>query len=74
VAPRGSTITLISNPRSADETARPFSEPALFLVNPDGILQIIDISNAPFSRPDLPTLLDGLEFLFVNKYPIRGTA
>lgn len=64
----------ISNPRSASETDRPFSEPALFLVNPDGILQIIDMSNAPFSRPDLPTLLNGLKFLFANNYPIRGTA
>ena len=63
----------ISAPRSPMETDRPFSEPTLFIVNPEGRLQIVDISNAPFSRPDLRALLDGLRFLRANDYPIRGT-
>lgn len=64
----------ISHPRSAAETDRPFPEPGLFIANPQGLLQIVDISNAPFARPDLQALLDGLKFLFKNDYPIRGTA
>ena len=64
----------ISNPRSAEETDRPFSEPGVFVINPKGAAQIIDISNAPFARPDLASLLKGLQFVISKDYPIRGTA
>lgn len=64
----------ISEPRSAQETDRRFAEPGLFVTNPDGILQIVDISNAPFARPDLQNLLNGLKFIQEKDYPIRGTA
>ncbi|MEO0501232.1 MAG: AhpC/TSA family protein, partial [Pseudomonadota bacterium] len=30
--------------------------------------------NAPFSRPGLGDLLNGLKFVMKNGYPIRGTA
>lgn len=66
----------ISNPRSPDETDQQFSEPGLFVVNADGKLQLTDISNAPFVRPDLATLVGGIRFIRnpENNYPIRGTA
>ncbi len=64
----------VSDPRSPQETDRPFAEPALFVINPDGQTQIIDISNAPFSRPDLKSLLKGLQFVISEHYPIRGRA
>jgi len=64
----------ISAPRSAQETDRPFPEPGLFVTNPDGLLQIVDISNAPFARPDLQGVLNGLKFIQDKNYPIRGTA
>ena len=63
----------ISDPRSPQETDRPFAEPAIFAVNPDGNVQVVDISNAPFSRPDLASLLSGLKFVQEKQYPIRGT-
>lgn len=63
----------ISNPRSPKETDRPFAEPGVFVVNAQGDLHIVDISNAPFSRPDLEALLGGLKFIRANDYPIRGT-
>ncbi|WP_458789645.1 peroxiredoxin-like family protein [Yoonia sp. MH D7] len=63
----------ISDPRSPEETDRPFAEPATFVVRGDGKLQIIDLSNAPFSRPALKGLLDGLTFIRKKDYPIRGT-
>ena len=63
----------ISEPRSPQETDRPFPEPGLFIVNPQGRIQIIDISNAPFARPDLNGVLKGLKFIQENQYPIRGT-
>ena len=65
----------ISHPRSASETNRPFAEPALFVTNDKGELQIVDSSNAPFSRPELNSILMGLKFIRnpENNYPIRGT-
>lgn len=63
----------ISDPRSPQETDRPFPEPGLFVVNSDGDLHIVDISNAPFARPDLERLASGLKFIRENDYPIRGT-
>ncbi len=64
----------LSEPRSPQETDRPFAEPGLFVLNPEGRLQIIDVSNAPFARPDLRALLGGIKFVAANDYPIRGTA
>lgn len=63
----------ISEPRSPEETDHRFPEPGLFVINPDGVLQIVDISNAPFVRPDLDTLISGLKFVAENDYPVRGT-
>ncbi|QQN74908.1 peroxiredoxin family protein [Croceicoccus sp. YJ47] len=62
----------ISSPRSADETDRNFAEPATFVINPQGEIQIVDISNAPFSRPDLTGILKGIRFVAAKDYPIRG--
>jgi peroxiredoxin len=63
----------ISEPRSPEETDHRFPEPGLFVINPDGVLQIVDVSNAPFVRPDLDVLLSGLKFVIDNDYPVRGT-
>jgi peroxiredoxin len=64
----------ISNPRSPEETDRPFAEPGLFLLNPEGRAQIIDISNAPWSRPDLTSILGAVKVIKERNYPVRGTA
>lgn len=65
----------ISNPRAEAESDRPFAEPGVFIINEEGRVQIIDISNAPFARPDFNTLLGGINFVRNpdNNYPIRGT-
>lgn len=63
----------ISEPRSPPETDRPFAEPGLFVVNPEGKAQIIDISNAPFSRPELTGILRGVKLIQERNYPVRGT-
>jgi hypothetical protein len=44
------------------------------LVNPEGLAQIIDVSNAPFARSDLQGVLNRLKFIRERRYPIRGTA
>ena len=65
----------ISTPRSEKETDHDFPEPAFFIVNGEGKIQIQEIANAPFVRPDLDTLIGGIEFIRKpdNDYPIRGT-
>lgn len=62
----------ISEPRSAQETDRPFAEPGLFIINPDNNAQVVDVSNASYSRPDLALLLNGLKFAIENRLPVRG--
>lgn len=65
----------ISKPRSDQETDHLFPEPGLFVINSDGDVQVVDLSNNPFVRPDLVTLVYGLKWIRNpdNNYPIRGT-
>lgn len=64
----------ISKPRSEQEADHNFSEPALFIINEKGTLQAVDISNAPFLRPELDVIVRGLTFVrSQGNYPIRGT-
>ena len=65
----------ISHPRSPEETDKPFAEPGIYVVNDKGQVQVTDISNAPFARPELEPFAWGLGFIRdpENNYPIRGT-
>ena len=63
----------VSEPRSPQETDRPFAEPGLFVVNPNNNVQVVDVSNASYARPDLATLLGGIKFAIDNRLPVRGT-
>ncbi|WP_416899969.1 MAG: peroxiredoxin-like family protein [Minwuia sp.] len=63
----------ISEPRP-NETDHRFPEPGLFVTNPKGEVQIVDISNAPFARPPLDGILRGIRHIQTKDYPIRGTA
>ncbi|MGB5446565.1 MAG: redoxin domain-containing protein [Psychromonas sp.] len=64
----------ISQPRSEQETDHNFSEPGMFIVNDEGNLQAVDISNAPLLRPELDVVVRGLTFVrSQDGYPIRGT-
>lgn len=65
----------ISIPRSEKETDHNFSEPGLFVINQDGNIQVIDISNNPFVRTSLSEFISGINWIRnpENNYPIRGT-
>ena len=63
----------VSEPRSPQETDRPFAEPGLFVINPEGRVQIVNISNAPFARADLASVLAGIKLIKARAYPSRGT-
>lgn len=63
----------VSAPRSPKETEWPFPEPSVFVVNPEGKVQFVDISNSPWARPDLAEIASGIKYLQDNEgYPIRG--
>ena len=63
----------ISEKREGSEEPDVFSEPGLFVVKPDGTLRFAVVQNAPFTRPDLDDLLEGLMFTIEKNYPTRGT-
>ncbi len=65
----------ISGPRNGMDVEAPFAEPGLFVINGNGTLQVIDISNVPFARPSLEWIAKGLGFLRgpVKDAPINGT-
>ncbi len=51
-----------------------FCEPGMVWVRPDGRLYMIDLSNMPWSRPDLEFLLSKVPMAVEGAYPARGTA
>ena len=65
----------ISIPRSDQETDHPFSEPGVFVINEKGQVQVVDISNGSFARPELEAFVAGLGRHKdpANNFPIRGT-
>jgi peroxiredoxin len=56
-----------------DVEADIFCEPGLFWVRPDGRLYLGDVSNMPWSRPDVEFLLSKVPFAVDNNYPARGS-
>jgi len=55
-----------------DGEAALFNEPGMFWVRPDGRLYMVDVSNMPWSRPDLEFLHSKIPFAVENNYPARG--
>ncbi|MGH3769574.1 MAG: redoxin domain-containing protein [Pseudonocardiaceae bacterium] len=51
-----------------------FSEPALFLVQPDRAIYYAALTSMPFGRPRLDELIGGMEFVLASSYPARGDA
>lgn len=49
-----------------------FSEPGLFLVNPDQSLYYGSVQTMPFVRPHFSELAKALDFAIANNYPARG--
>jgi peroxiredoxin len=51
-----------------------FCEPAVFFVTPSKHIFAIMLQSIPCGRPDLGNLLDGIDYLGKQGYPIRGAA
>ena len=54
------------------EEPKLFSEPGLFLINPDQSLYYASVQTMPFSRPHFSELVGALDFAIKNNYPARG--
>ncbi|KUP90803.1 AhpC/TSA family protein [Tritonibacter horizontis] len=65
----------ISSPRNGMDVEAPFAEPGLFVLDNAGVLQIVDISNVPFARPDLAWIAKGIGFRRgpMKDAPVNGT-
>ena len=64
-ASRGKTSIGIDEPHL-------FSEPAVFLVRPDGTLYWSSVQSMPFARPNFGELVQAVDFVVKNDYPARG--
>jgi len=64
----------ISEAREGSDEPERFSEPGLFLIRPDGTLFFAQTQSAPFTRPAIDQLLQGVDFVQKKDYPPRGTA
>jgi peroxiredoxin len=62
---RGMTST------GVEEPAR-FSEPALYLIRPDGALYFGSVQTMPFARPHFSDILPAIDYVLKNNYPARG--
>ncbi|RDC59951.1 hypothetical protein HME9302_01148 [Alteripontixanthobacter maritimus] len=62
----------ISSGREGSEEPDVFSEPALFLIRPDGTLFFAQTQSAPFTRPSIDDLMDAVDFVVEKDYPARG--
>ncbi|WP_425407331.1 peroxiredoxin-like family protein [Hwanghaeella sp.] len=49
-----------------------FSEPALYLVRPNGELYFGTVQTMPFARPAFGDIVKALDFVIANDYPGRG--
>jgi len=49
-----------------------FSEPALYLVRPDGTLYFGTVQTMPFARPDFAQIKGAVKYVIDNDYPARG--
>lgn len=51
-----------------------FSEPAIYLVRPDGTLYFGSVQTMPFARPHFADILGAIDYVVKNDYPARGEA
>lgn len=63
----------VSPPQPDDGVTWPFAEPGVYVVNPEGRVQVVNVSNAPFARPALDTMLEGIENARKERAPVHGT-
>lgn len=64
----------VSAARAGSKEPPLFSEPGIFLVNPDASLFWASVSTMPFARPHFDEILAAIDFVLSRSYPARGEA
>ena len=64
----------VSDSLSDKEPGHPFAEPGLFVINGEGRVQVVAISNSASVRPDLDVVVDGIGAMQAKALPVRGLA
>jgi peroxiredoxin len=49
-----------------------FSEPAIYLIQPDGTLYFGSVQTMPFARPHFADILSAIDVVVAKSYPARG--
>ncbi len=49
-----------------------FSEPGIFLIQPDQTVYYLSVQSMPFVRPQFGEMVQALDFIIKNDYPARG--
>jgi len=49
-----------------------FSEPAIYLIQPDGTLYFGSVQTMPFARPQFADILSAIDIVVAKNYPARG--
>lgn len=62
----------ISSAREGTEEPALFTEPAIYLIRPDGTLYFGSAQTMPFARPHFSDILKGIDFVVSKNYPARG--
>lgn len=65
---------LFASRAERDGRERLFAEPALILTKSDGSVYAVFQNSMSCARPDLQSLIEGLDLLRAHGYPIRGNA
>lgn len=66
------SLYLTDHEAGSELEGTPYAEPGLYLINPEGLTQVIATSNSPSVRPDLEVVLDGIIGTQDRNLPIRG--
>jgi len=66
------SMYITAHESGSEREGKNYSEPGLYLINPEGLTQVIATSNSPSVRPDLDVVLDGIIGTQDRNLPIRG--
>lgn len=62
----------VSAAREGTDEPAYFSEPAIYLIRPDGTLYFGSVQTMPFARPHFDEILKAIDFVVAKNYPARG--
>ena len=62
----------VSSARKGSDEPALFTEPAIYLIQPDATLYFGSVQTMPFARPHFADIIKGIDFVLSKDYPARG--